>query len=104
MRLASSARECPAMQCLALLLLLSAAGCGGRDAVPVPKVPSAEEMARQALKEYDTNGDGFLDEKKLERCPALHNNLKAWDKDGDGRLNLSELVEGLKKYEKSVIG
>src|SRR6266446_6137859 len=67
---------------LALLLL---AGCSPSNArVTAPSV-SADEVGRNALAEYDTNKDGFLDVKELDRCPALRGALKALDKNKDGK-------------------
>ena len=84
------------------LALLLVAGCReGR--VPVPRV-SPEEASRQALAEYDRNGDGLLDAAELERCPALNSCLKALDKNGDGRLSAEEIADRLLVYQKSQVG
>src|SRR5438876_481057 len=68
---------------LPLGILFVLVGCsGGPSAVHAPTL-SPEEAGRQALAEYDTNKDGFLDAKELERCPALKSSLKAIDKNRD---------------------
>ena len=83
-------------------LLLLVAGCrGGR--VPVPAI-SPGEAGRQALAEYDRNGDGLLDAAELERCPALKSCLKALDTNGDGRLSADEIAQRLAVYQRSRVG
>jgi EF hand len=81
---------------LAALVLL-AAGCsgGGKAGVQV----SPRDGANQALAEYDTNKDGFLDAKELEACPALLAALKRIDKDGDGKLSADEIAERLTFFQ-----
>jgi hypothetical protein len=63
-----------------------------------------EEVGRQALAEYDTNHDGYLDAKELEGCPALKSCLAALDKDKDGRLSAAEIAGRVAFYQESRIG
>lgn len=80
------------------------AGCGGAySRVPAPAL-APETAANQALAEYDTNGDGFLDERELARCPALKSALKELDRDHDGRLSAREIADRLAFYRDSRIG
>ena len=58
-------------------------------------------MAQDAMAEYDTNHDGFLDAKELERCPALKGSLVSIDKDGDHRLSADEIAERIRSYAES---
>jgi hypothetical protein len=75
---------------LVLVLISSAAGCGSRR-IAIPSLdPSA--MTSRALTDYDTNRDGFLDAKELERCPGLKSALPGIDKNKDGRLSREELL------------
>src|SRR5205823_4199779 len=62
------------------------------------------EAARQAMAQYDTNKDGFLDAKELEACPPLKVALKKFDKDGDGRISTDELTQRLTLYNDSRTG
>jgi hypothetical protein len=77
-------------------LLLLAAGCS-RGGPGGPQV-SPREAARAALAEYDTNQDGALDAKELERCPALLSALKRVDKNNDGRLTADEIADRLTSF------
>jgi hypothetical protein len=80
------------------LVLLS--GCSGSDTLTMPAyVP--ERMAQEALAEYDTNHDGFLDAKELERCPALKGSLATIDGNGDHRLSVDEIAARIYTYEQS---
>jgi hypothetical protein len=71
--------------------------------VEVPSF-SPEDVARKALAEYDTNGDGFLDARELERCPALRSALKELDKNKDGRISADEIAERLTAFQATNIG
>jgi len=89
------------------LLLVSVAlcllpGCGVGDNLTPPSY-SPDEAAKQALAEYDSNHDGYLDAKELERCPALKNSLASIDKNGDHRLSTEEIVERIQIYADSQV-
>ena len=79
------------------------AGCFGSSAISVPSI-SPDEAGRLALAEYDANGDGFLDAKELERCPALKGALKNVDKNGDGKLSADEISQRLAEFVASNTG
>jgi hypothetical protein len=59
---------------------------------------SPEEVGTKALAQYDKNGDGFLDTRELEACPALKKSLKAVDTNGDGRLSAQEITARVQGY------
>jgi hypothetical protein len=84
----------------ACLLLLAGCGSGAVEAPPV----SPEEAASQALAEYDTNKDGFLDARELDRCPALKGALSRIDKNKDGKLSADEIAERLADLQASKVG
>jgi hypothetical protein len=56
------------------------------------------------MEEYDTNHDGRLDARELERCPALKNSLTRFDKDGDGSLSTEEIRTRLALYRNKAVG
>jgi len=64
---------------------------------------SPDVAARQALAEYDKNGDGFLDAKELEQCPALKSSLEYMDANGDNRLSADEIVARVRLYQESQV-
>jgi hypothetical protein len=80
------------------------AGCsGGSGAVP-PFSVSPEAAGQEALEEYDTNRDGSLDAKELERCPALKRALAALDRNKDGRVSAQEIADRLAEFQAMNIG
>jgi hypothetical protein len=83
------------------LLLPPALGCGGDIEVPRIDPKSASD---KALAAYDTNGDGFLDDEELTRCPGLKSCLARLDTDMDGRLSRSEIEECLIVQQRSKVG
>jgi hypothetical protein len=80
-------------------LLVLGAGCSGPHSVSPPAL-SPGEAASQALAEYDANKDGVLDEKELEKCPALKGALKKIDKNNDGRVSADEIAERLQLFQR----
>jgi hypothetical protein len=56
---------------LFVLGCLALAACSSRETPPPTAEPIAPDTAQQALKTLDTNGDGSLDMKELEKAPGL---------------------------------
>jgi hypothetical protein len=88
--------------CLLACALLLPAGCKARRVAPPPVSP--EEAAKQALAEYDKNGDGAIDTAEAERCPALRNSFRAIDKNGDGKLSAQEIADRIASYQEGQVG
>ena len=78
-------------------LVLLAAGCSSRGSGPERVAP--HDAGAQALADYDTNKDGFLDAKELEACPSLLMALKKIDKNNDGKLSPDEIAERLAYFQ-----
>jgi len=77
-------------------------GCGVGDTLTPPSY-SPDETVKQIMAEYDTNHDGYLDAKELERCPALKNSLPSIDQNGDHRLSADELAGRIRMYAESQV-
>jgi hypothetical protein len=73
------------------------------DALTPPKYPSPDEVAKQIIAEYDTNHDGLLDAKELERCPSLKYSLDFIDTNGDKRLSAEEIAARIQIYVDSQV-
>jgi hypothetical protein len=86
----------------AFVLLSLLSGCGASDTLTMPTY-SPDQAAQQAMAEYDTNHDGFLDAKELERCPALKHSLDAIDKNGDHRLSAEEIAARIQVFQESQV-
>ncbi len=86
---------------LSLWVLVPGSGCGSGQ-VAAPTYQPAE-VARQAMAQYDSNQDGQLQAKELERCPALKKSLAHMDKNGDGGLDEGEIEKRLLSYRESQV-
>jgi hypothetical protein len=53
---------------------------------------------------YDTNHDGLLDDKELDKVPGLKAALKRVDKDHDGKISEQELADRIKFWVNSRAG
>jgi hypothetical protein len=89
---------------LAAGLVLLLGGCSGGGAPLSPPSIAPEEAAKQALAEYDTNKDGFLDATELQRCPALKSALSVIDTNKDGKISAEELAARLAEFQKANVG
>ena len=72
-------------------------GCSGSDTLTVPTY-TPERMAQDAMAEYDTNHDGYLDAKELERCPSLKSSLESMGKAREKRLSTEDITEHIRMY------
>jgi EF hand domain-containing protein len=68
---------------------------------PTVRLPalSPDTAGQQALAELDTDKDGFLDAKELEKCPSLKSALSFVDRDGDGKISAKEIADRLRFYQ-----
>lgn len=82
-------------------LLLFATSCLQRTAVIQPPEIDPTAAAAKALKSFDTNSDGKLDEDELA-ISAL--SLKLWDANGDGGVTEPEIVERLESFAETKVG
>lgn len=74
-----------------LLFALTLPGCSGSNArVEAPKI-NAKAVAQHFLDIYDTDEDGVVSSDELADCPALVENLRAYDENSDAAISLSEL-------------
>src|SRR5207302_470790 len=78
-------------------------GCSGGDTLTPPTYPSPDAVAKQVMAEYDTNHDGLLDAKELERCPSLKHSLEFIDTNGDKRLSAEEIAARIQMYADSQV-
>jgi hypothetical protein len=79
-------------------------GCG--RSVPPPIVPDLPDplAAQRAIELFDTNHDGLLDSKELEKCPGLKAAIKRVDSNGDGKISEQEIAGRIKSWADSGTG
>jgi Ca2+-binding EF-hand superfamily protein len=75
-------------------------GCGCGSEVPAY---SPSSSAAQAIKLYDANGDGDLDESELKSCPSLRVALPQIDLDNNGKLTAAEISTRIASYQKQAL-
>jgi hypothetical protein len=79
-------------------MALLVVGCSsGPPGIALPEI-DADEAARQAMKEYDSNGDGAIAGEEFDKCPPLKNSLEAFDANGDKGVTAAEIADRLRSY------
>jgi len=86
-----------------IVSIIFVTGCGGPARVKVPKIKASQASA-EAMKTYDSDGDGFLDAKELDACPAIREAMRSTDTDGDGKISGDEITNRLKAMMDSKAG
>ena len=87
-----------------LLMFSGLIGCG--DSGPprvVPDLPDAN-AAGKAMELYDTNHDGFLDEKELDQAPGLKAALKQIDTNHAHKISEQQIADRIKNWADSGVG
>ena len=77
---------------VSLLLLLSTGCCSSTPDGPEPPPFDPASAGRQAIAEYDTNGDGKLSQEEAAASPALTKAYKRIDMNSDGSLDRDEIT------------
>jgi len=87
------------------LISLLIAGCNPSTTsrVKPPEVDS-RTAAAEAIRLYDTNGDGSLDESELAACPAIKSHRERYDKDGNRQVSPDEIVQRLDSIYSTTVG
>ncbi len=85
-------------------MLLVAGLCVGPGCSRFPKGPdrpplTPQQSGEEAMKAYDANSDGFIDEQEVENSPGLKVAFERVDKDADGKLSAKEIVERIEYYK-----
>jgi hypothetical protein len=84
---------------LAVFSLIFYSSCSRGPSRVVPPKISASAAGRDAIKEFDTNGNGKIDGKEFERVPSLKSNLARIDTNHDGAVSADEITERVKFWQ-----
>jgi hypothetical protein len=94
------------------ILVLSTAGClflqllgcsRGPSRVKPPDIDPTS-AASEAIRLYDANSDGALDETELTKCPAILLERKTYDVDANGRITQEEIAARIAALRKNRVG
>ena len=77
--------------CIGLLALIGLSGCS--NSLPAISPPSidASSVADAAMKQYDADGDGLIDETELTAAPSLQFVADELDESKDGKISQEEI-------------
>jgi len=89
----------------AALIVAAHSGCGGSGPgrISLPSV-NPKTAAAGAIRLYDSNGDGRLDDSELVACPAIRSARNRYDQDGDGQVSQEEIAARLETLFSSGVG
>jgi hypothetical protein len=86
------------------LTILATSGCWGGGSSRVVPQSIAADAAQKAMELYDTNHDGFLDEKELEKVPGLAAAKKQVDTNQDHKISAEEIAARIESWQQSKMG
>jgi hypothetical protein len=85
------------------LTLLCASACSNTPPrVEQPGISSS--ASSDAMKQYDTDGDGKIAGEELDKAPALKGSLANLDANGDGAISADEIDTRIAAWEESKLG
>jgi hypothetical protein len=91
----------PAWMAFGAMLLSS---CGGGPSPVRPPSISASAAGREAMAQYDTNGDGVVAAAELEKAPGLKAALPRMDTNGDKGVDADEVAARVGQWQEAGIG
>jgi hypothetical protein len=86
------------------LLTLGIVGCSNRPGRIVPPEIDPAQAGTDAVKAYDTNGNGMIDGAELDKASALNAAIDAIDKNGDKSISAEEITQRVQAWQESRIG
>ncbi|MDY0166618.1 MAG: EF-hand domain-containing protein [Thermoguttaceae bacterium] len=86
------------------LAVVFAAGCSGRPSRVHPPSINASSAGREAMKQYDLDGDGKVSGAELDKAPSLKFALSRLDTDGDGAVTADDVTARVGAWQESKVG
>ncbi len=87
-----------------VLLTIFAAGCSRRPSRVHPPSIDPGSAGRDAMSQYDLDGDGKVSGAELDQAPSLKAALERLDTDGDGAVSASEIAARVRAWQESKVG
>jgi hypothetical protein len=85
-------------------LLLAAGGCSsGPPRTPPPEI-DAEAAGQQAIVMYDTDGDGSISGKELDKCPGIKDAIEHYDVKHDGKITAAAITARIHEWQENKLG
>ena len=79
--------------------LVILAGCmGGPTRMKPPSIDPAL-VGQRALSQYDTDGDGGISGKELDKCPGIKRRLQAYDTNIDTKVSAEEIANRVREWQ-----
>src|SRR5438309_11978253 len=89
---------------LAIALSFAVAGCSRGPARTLAPEIDADAAAQQAIAMYDTNGDGAISGKELDKCPGIKDALEHYDIKHDGKIMAAAIAARIREWQESKLG
>lgn len=80
------------------------AGCSRRPSRVHPPSINASSAGREAMKQYDLDGDGKVSGAELDKAPSLKFALSRLDTDGDGAVTADDVAARVGAWQESKVG
>ncbi len=84
--------------------LLASGGCSGGPPRTLPPEIDADAAAQQAIAMYDTDGDGSISGKELDKCPGIKDALEHYDFRHDGKVTAAAIAARIREWQESKMG
>lgn len=86
------------------MLLATALGCDRGPAPVRPPRIDAKRASLEAMKRYDSDGDGFLSGSELDQASGVKAAMATVDTDQDGKVTAAEIEARIKSWQESRAG
>jgi len=79
-------------------------GCSRKPSRVYPPGINASSAGKEAMAQYDTDGDGVVKGEELDKAPSLKAAIQNLDKNGDGGVSAEEVTARVEAWQESRIG